>query len=619
MAFKNTYALAALLLLGLEGVEAEQIVWSSFAYILHGETTPLSTSSLSSSLTAYGAQQMFAQGQMFRYRYLTTANTGDASDDDATGSFPIVGLSQRALDNSQLDIVTNADTYNVASAMAFLQGLYPPTPGAFVENDGDLNASTLSNGSMVEFPLDGYQYPNIQATSILDEKSYQIQGHVSCSTYMGSQLEADSDEIIRRNHDESRELYGKLSNSSVLAGTEPFQPRRASFDHAYELWDYAAYQYSHNATVRDALGAETLGRLGQLASDQQFDYNGNLSASGLQKGDMIRAIAGRTLAGRVLAQLRSQIAGEYPQKLTLMVGSFEPMLAFFAYLTAHPHCGSGTIPEPGSAMVFELFSVSSSSDNDNSGNDNSSSHGDSDSSSISKRQQQYPTEDDLWVRFLYRSGTNASSEPSLTEYPLFGRGNSQSSMKWQAFHDAVSDIAVAGLSDWCRLCSAPTLYCMAAEANNNDGYGGSSPSSSWPSTFGGSFRRRMSPTLAGVIGALVTLAAVALAGIAAFVIGGLRVRRRRNERRDAAVQRSNSLGGGGFKGAEKMASDRDLAVARGGGRHERVGSWEMGAPATPPNVARRGEAAFGAMVVRELDDDGVSILEEEPVKPRETV
>ncbi|KAK7947738.1 uncharacterized protein PG986_008624 [Apiospora aurea] len=561
MAFKNTYALVALMLLGLEGVNAEQIVWSSFAYILHGETTPLSTSSLSSSLTTYGAQQMFAQGQMFRDRYLASASTDGASDDDATDSFPIVGLSRRALDNSQLDIVTNTDTYNVASAMAFMQGMYPPILGAFVENDGDMNASTLSNGSMVDFPLDGYQYPNIQATSILDEKSFQIQGHVSCSTYMGSQLEADSDEIIRRNHDESRELYGELSHSSVFAGTEPFQPRRASFDQAYELWDYAAYQYNHNATVRDALGAETLGRLGQLAGDQQFDYNGNLSASGLQKGDMIRAIAGRTLAGR---------------KLSLMVGSFEPMLAFFALSQVSDGPSAlrfRTIPEPGSAMVFELFSVS----DDNHDSD----------SSISKRQQ-YPAEDDLWVRFLYRSGTNASSEPSLTEYPLFGRGNSQSSMKWQAFHDAVSDFAVAGLSDWCRLCSAPTLYCMATEANNNNGYGGTSPSSSWPGTFGGSFRRRMSPTLAGVIGAFVTLAAVALAGIAAFVIGGLRVRRRHNERRDATVQRSNSLGGGGFKGAEKMASDRDLAVARGGGRHERVGSWEMGAPATPPNVARRG-------------------------------
>ncbi|KAK8038496.1 hypothetical protein PG993_006907 [Apiospora rasikravindrae] len=604
MAFKSTYALAALLLLGLEGVEAEQIVWSSFAYILHGERTPLSTSSLTSSLTTYGAQQMFTQGQMFRDRYLTSTNSNGASDDSPTDSFPIVGLSWRALDNSQLDIVTNTDTYNVASAMAFMQGLYPPTPGAFVEDDGGMNASTLSNGSLVDFPLDGYQYPNIQATSILDQKTFQIQGHVSCSTYMGSQLEADDDEIIRRNQNESLELYSDLSKTSVFAGTEPFQPHLANFDHAYELWDYASYQYNHNATVRDALGAETLNRLGQLASDQQFDYNGNLSASGLQKGDMIRAIAGRTLAARVSAQLRSQIAGGYPHKLSLMIGSFEPMLAFFALsqLSDGPSAlRFRTIPEPGSAMVFELFSVSDDDDNDSSS-----------SSSSSRKSQQYPDEDDLWVRFLYRYGTN-DSQP-LTEYPLFGRGNSQSSMKWRDFHSAVADIAVADLSDWCRLCSAPTLYCMAVEANMGDG-----SCSSWPSTsnggFGG-FRRRMSPTLGGVIGALVTLAVVTLAGIATFFLGGLRVRRR-SDRHDAAVQRSNSFGG--FKGAEKMASDKDLSVARGGGRHERVGSWEMGGPATPPNVARGGETTFGATVVRKLDDDGVSIMGEEPVKPRETV
>lgn len=172
MAPKCLRALAALLLLELgRGAAAEQIVWSSFAYILHGERTPLATSSLSATLTTYGAQQMFAQGQMFRDRYLTSSTSTD--DGNVTGSFPIVGLSRRALDNSQLDIMTNTDTFNVASAMAFMQGLYPPTPDAFVENDGGRNASTLSNGSVVDFPLDGYQYPNIQATSALDERSFQ--------------------------------------------------------------------------------------------------------------------------------------------------------------------------------------------------------------------------------------------------------------------------------------------------------------------------------------------------------------------------------------------------------------------------------------------------------------
>ncbi|KAK8026256.1 hypothetical protein PG990_004079 [Apiospora arundinis] len=610
MAPKGIRTLAAVLLvLGLEGAEAEQIVWSSFAYVLHGERTPLSTSSLKSSLTTYGAQQIYSQGQVFRDRYLTnTSSTGSTSDGNITNSFPIVNLSPRALDNSQLEIVTNTDTYNVASAMAFMQGLYPPASRAFVEKDGGEGASTLSNGSLVNFPLDGYQYPNIQATSILDQKSFQIQGHVSCSTYMGSQLTADNDEIIQRNKNESSQIYTELSRG-VFAGTEPFQST-PNFDHAYELWDYASYQYNHNATVRDALGAEVLDRLGQLASDQQFDYNGNLSASGLQRGDMIRAIAGRTLAARVTAQLRSQIAGGYPHKLSLMFGTYEPMLAFFALSQLSEGPSSlrfRTIPAPGSAMVFELFSVSDD-DEDNT------------STSSNSRAQQYPSEDNLWVRFLYRYGTDAS-EP-LVEYPLFGRGNSQSSMRWSDFRSAMAEVAVSDLYHWCQMCSAPTLYCMAV-TSNVDG-----DSSGWPGASGAdSGRSRMTPVLGGAIGALVTLGVVTLAGLAAFFLGGLRVRRRHNDHRNgagAAVQRSSSLGG--FKGAEKMASDKDLSVARGGGRHERVGSWEMGGPATtsvpaPSYHSGRddGETAFGATVVRQLNDDGVSIMEEEPVKPREAV
>ncbi|KAK7921504.1 phosphoglycerate mutase-like protein [Apiospora marii] len=595
--------LAALLLLGLRGeAEAEQIVWSSFAYILHGERTPLSTDSLSATLTTYGAQQMFAQGQMFRDRYLLSTGNDDGN---ATDSFPIVGLSRRALDNSQLDIMTNTDTFNVASAMAFMQGLYPPAPGAFVENDGGRNASTLANGSLVDFPLDGYQYPNIQAVSSLDERSFQMQGQVSCSTYMGSQLEASDDEIIRRNTNESVELYNELSRT-IFAGTAPFEQSSSAdnfYDQAYDLWDYAAYQYTHNSTVHDGLGEDVLNRLGQLASDQQFDYNGNLTASGSQPGDRIRAIAGRTLAARAAAQLRSQIAGGFPHKLSLMVGSFEPMLAFFALSQLADDASSSlrfrTIPAPGSAMVFELFSVS---DDDNNNNDGSP-------------PQQYPAEDDLWIRFLYRYGTDASAP--LVEYPIFGRSNSQSSMKWWDFRSQMDDIAVDDLSEWCRLCSAPTLFCAGIEANAADG----NSSSSAPSYAGGSYdriRSRMSPTVGGVIGAIVTLGLLTLAGLAAFFLGGLRVRRR-GQRQDAGVQRSGSLGG--FKGAEKMASDKDLSLARGGGRHERVGSWEMGGPATPPNVATRGdrETTFGATVVRQLNDDGVSIIEEEPVKPREAV
>lgn len=420
---------------------------------------------------------------------------------------------------------------------------------------------------------------------------------------MGSQLGADDDEIIQQNRAESVELYNELSKT-VFSGTEPFEQSSSAdnfYDQAYDLWDYAAYQYNHNSTVHDGLGSEVLDRLGQLASNQQFDYNGNLSASGLQPGDMIRAIAGRTLAARVSAQLRSQIAGGFPHKLSLMVGSFEPMLAFFALSQLSEGASPlrfRTIPEPGSAMVFELFSVSNDDD---------------ENSSSSSSTQQYPAEDDLWVRFLYRYGTNDSAP--LVEYPIFGRGNSQSSMKWWDFRSQIAEIAVADLSEWCRLCSAPTLFCAGIQANEANGNSSSSPRYSGNYS---SMSSRMSPAVGGVIGTLVALAVVALAGLAAFFLGGLRVRRRRGERQDAGVQRSSSLGG--FKGAEKMASDKDLSLARGGGRHERVGSWEMGGPATPPNVATRdGETTFGATVVRQLNDDGVSIMEEEPVKPREAV
>ncbi|KAI1214357.1 phosphoglycerate mutase-like protein [Annulohypoxylon truncatum] len=582
-------AVAAFSLVGEAlAISTNETVWSSFSYVLYGERTPLQ-GQLAPSLTPLGAQQLYAQGSLYRARYLSPNANLSAEENAITTNSPISGIELQALDNSQLSIYSTTDDYVVGGALAFLQGLYPPVTRTFASNNGGENASLLANGTMVDYPLDGYQYPNILTIPVTDMSSVWLEGHSACAEYWASSNDFRSSSI-------GQEMYNSTLNFYETTFAEVFPNAIASsminFDYAYELYDYAQYEYDHNETAQEVLNDDRLTILRSLASIQQFDLNGNLSASGSQEGDMIRAISGRMLAARVVAQLSAHIhSGGSANKMTLLFGSFEPFLAFFALSNLSDAASTAglfrQIPLPGSAMVFELFSTT---DDDDGG-------------------ASYPSEDDLWIRFLYRNGTGADAP--MTEYPLFGLGNSETRMRWTDFEDSVAQFSIQDISQWCSLCGSITLFCSALTQDDSTEAG---------QLTGGSAKSNasVSPAVAGVIGALTTIAVLLVAGLAAFFFGGLRIRRR-----DAsdADRRRTSLGG--FKGAEKMASDHDVSIAKTGVRHERVGSWELGGPGpvtVPPLTATAEDVPsgfFGASVKR--DEDEESILGARPVHPVERV
>lgn len=239
-----------------------------------------------------------------------------------------------------------------------------------------------------------------------------------------------------------------------------------------------------------------------------------------------------------------------------MFGGYAPFLSFFSLAGLSTH-SSGmnpefqSLPEPGSVLVFELFSV-------NDANTNTTT-------------QTMPDENSLWVRFLFRNGTAESA--LLQSYPLFGRGNSMTDMTWQEFKADMLGLAGGDVASWCNTCGASAIWCPLFVGDNNSQDGSSS---NGLISGGTTSTSRMSASVAGVIGAVVTLSVVILALLAAMFIGGLRFSKRETRR---------NSGLGGFKGAEKMKSDIDVNVVKtanmgaGAGatvRHERVGSWELG-------------------------------------------
>ncbi|KAK4226993.1 histidine phosphatase superfamily, partial [Podospora fimiseda] len=425
-----TAVLALLISNALAQVDNNQVekVWSSVSWVFYGDRTPLVSYDNPATLTPLGAQQLYTQGAALRDRYLRI-NPEDENN------APLIGISRNAIDNSQLNIISTTDSYVVGSATSFLQGLYPPVTQAFPNSTGGLLAASLSNGSILNFPLDGYQYPNIRTLSrVNDPDSIWIQGHTHCPKYLNSMLYPFNDSYAAPINDQNIAWYRQLYNRTFKGA---FNLANTNFFNAYNLYDYASYQYIHSND--SDLREDEIMKLRSLANAEQRWRNGNLSVSGFKTGDRIRAIAGRTLASKVLSLFMDHIrSGGAQNKFNLVFSSFEPFVAFFALarLTSGPSFTLfNQLPHPGSTMLFELFSVGDPNDTS------------------------FPGMEGMSVRFLYRNGTDPASK--FRVYSIFDNVVAYPDMGLGTFRRYMDGVGVGTVKEWCRVCDGSTFFCTA--------------------------------------------------------------------------------------------------------------------------------------------------------------
>lgn len=584
-------------------------VWSAVAFVMYGERTPL-VGPTSPELTPLGAQQMYNQGTAFRNRYVLQG-TGNAS---TAADYPVYGLEPNALDTTQVTAISTDDSYIAASALAFMQGLYPPQTSEFAYDNGGREAAVLANGALINFPLDGYQYPLVTTTSLQDPASSWIEGNLACTLYQQSVIDYHNDNDAEELYNSTLDFYHRLW--PTLFETT-FSETNTNFYFAYELYDYANYMYNHDPQTANTLNASVLEDLRIFASVQQLALNANLTVSGKTNGDMIRAVSGRMLAQQVVNFFRNNVLNSSANnKLSLMFGSFEPFLSFFALsgLMGGPSAMDfESLPGNGGAMVFELYSKTSQD-------------------TIVVNETVYPSPADLYVRFLYVPDTDADSE--LTPYELFN--STEVEIPYTSFVSSMQSIGIDSVAVWCDACDGVSVFCpgMLENAGYGDGSGTGSGSSG-SDNGSGSKNSGMAPAVAGVIGALVTLAVIGLVVLAAMLFGGLRVFFNGDGRGSNAggadkagifKKRFSFGGGGGFKGSERKTADADVAVSGNGVGHERVGSWELrngsNAAGTTGEAAPRTERVRSTILNRdpeEDDDDIMADLGRNPVDPREHV
>lgn len=383
-----------------------------------------------------------------------------------------------------------------------------------------------------------------------------------------------------REFDANQEQFDKIYDAlgpAVFEGV--LDSEYWDYTNAYAIYDYLRYQYDYNNDTRTELNryedvttnTSYIDILRWLADAQQYAQLGNISAinpisnenglPGVQGS--ISTIAGNMLGARIMDgfadAINSAASGRDQYRLNLLFADYHPFMSFFA-LVGLPEFDSdfyGT-PDFASSAAFELFSYTNSS----------------------QTTQTFPNTSDLWVRFYFRNGTDADDK--YVAYSLFNRGRSQMDMMWSDFEYEMQNLLILEVGDWCSLCNSTSIFCSAWNQDLSkfmvqgwlEGHSVSVNSG-----------RRMGPAVAGVIGAVIALVLAGIVFGLLMLLAGVRVRRDRT-----SFRRSSDLGG--FKGGQKMRSDQDLTIPKGGavvgasveanspmspvaGGHERVGSWEL--------------------------------------------
>ncbi|KAI9376381.1 histidine phosphatase superfamily [Aspergillus egyptiacus] len=539
-------------------------IWAVFAYNVNGEIIP-EVFPRSRALTTYGANQMHDAGAAFRDRYIALRS------DSGEPNTRIENLSPYLLDNEEVTVASTPDAAVLASAQAFMQGLYPPLDESF---NASYFEQQLANGLATTAPLGGYQYPSIMTFGLEDPQSLTIAGQARCPLHASANIEYIGSKEFWHTYQESSVFYNHL-HAMALSGE--FDTSASNYANATRISEFLDYQAVHNESLFHSLSREDVKRARWFAGKFVYETNGNTSSGNVVDGS-IRTIAGQGLASSVLNAFETNIqARGVGGKMTLKFGGYETAVSFASLLgLAHERTSNFySLPNLSASVILELFSLES------------------------ENYPTFPDPSDLYVRFLLRNGTNASFVP----YPLFGHSPSITSIPFRDFQSEMQRITLGSTADWCRRCNSSAVFCSGVVK---------------PARTGANRKDRdgLNPAVAGVIGAVVTISLFGLLAVCGFLTYFQRIKRRRKP----------SLGG--FKGDRKMASDLDVAFkspqwgdgikhpeasARG---YERHGSWEMDDHKSPPRlVSQNMESSFAD----EIEEDWRLHSGLEGVKVREHV
>ncbi|KAE8415653.1 histidine phosphatase superfamily [Aspergillus pseudocaelatus] len=388
---------------------------------------------------------------------------------DSNSSLQIEGISTDVVNLKQLSAAAPSDAVLQNSATGFLQGVYPPV--------GATASQQLANGSTVDAPLNGYQLIplSLTTTGTNSEDNTWLQDTTKCQKAKVSSNSYYSSSLYKDLLASTQDFYTSLT--PILKSE--FSDDDISFKNAYAIYDFLNVAKIHNSSTENMPTDAQFHQLLTLANIEQYNLAYNSS-------ETVRAIAGAQLAGEMLDALTETISTQGKTKLNIQFGSYGTFLSYFG-LAQLPKADSdfSGIPDYASSMAWELITDSTSG---------------------------FPDPADISVRFVFHNGTiTGSDEP--TEFALYGQ--SSATIPWSEFEKQTKSIAVMSTAEWCSACG------------NSDGKCANPSSDSAGAESTEKKSNEVSRPVAGVIGAMVTLAVILGLEAAFFLLGGFTIAKRR--------------------------------------------------------------------------------------------
>jgi len=283
---------------------------------------PKSYAGSNTETTALGVAESHSLGATLRSAYF-----------DPTSPTYINGIRSDLVDNTEVKTRVKAGVEGTVvfdSAIALLQGLFPPNPN---------NKIVLANETTVTAPLGGYQYVPVETVEPGNDRS--LESWTDCPVF----------EKHIRNFYASQEFKQKEKDAQPFftAVKDYVFGRPLTLENAWNIFDFLNTELVHNRTYAHRLPPTLIDQARAFAN---FHEDGVFSDKDIQG---VGNIAGRTIMHSIITALERIAFNGDPLQFLLIQTTYQPFISLFhmtGIIDEHPELKG--IPNYSSALVIEL-------------------------------------------------------------------------------------------------------------------------------------------------------------------------------------------------------------------------------------------------------------------------
>ncbi|KAF8911679.1 histidine phosphatase superfamily [Gymnopilus junonius] len=283
---------------------------------------PYTYSASNTETTALGEVESNSLGSLIRSTYF-----------DSSSPSYIDGIRSDLVDNNEVKVRVKAGVEGSVvfdSAIALLQGLFPPNPN---------NKIVLANETTVVAPLGGYQYVPVETVEPGNDRS--LESWTNCPAFEKHIKDFYKSDDFKAKAKEAVPFF-KAVKDYVFG-------RPTTLENAWNIFDYINSELTHNKTFAYRLPPTIIEQARHWANFHEAGVFSDESITGIGN------IAGRTLLHTILESLERIAFNGDPLQFMLVETTYQPFISFIhqtGILSETPELFG--IPDYASALAIEL-------------------------------------------------------------------------------------------------------------------------------------------------------------------------------------------------------------------------------------------------------------------------